>query len=1123
MPRLRLFLLGAPQIELDGALITLNRRKDLALLAYLAVTAESHTRETLAALLWPDFDTSHAFANLRRSIYEINKILGEWLEAGPQTLAIRRGPELWLDIEAFQSLIAESDNPDRLNSLQDAVALYRGDFMTGFNLRDSTGFEEWQFFTAAEFRRDFSHVLEELTDEYLELRDIDQAIQIAQRWLKLDTLHEPAHRKLMQLHAMSGDRSAAIRQYQQSEKILDRELGVQPDDETKRLLEDIQMGKLDSKPKPAGEDQLSKINLPVPPTPFIGRETELERIRENLLNPDCRLLNLHGPGGIGKTRLAIQAAQESADQFPQGIYFVPLVTLNSRQSIIQTIACTLGFNFRPEKESPQDQLLGYLQHKRLLLVLDNFEHLVSEAGFLNDISQSAQGLKFIVTSRERLQMRMEWVFEVGGMDYPPPSRPSKSQIKIPSGTAIIDEETLLEYNAIRLFLNAAERAQAEFDLTTEDYQAVVRITQLVDGIPLALELAAAWVSIFNPHEIANQIERSLDFLETTIQDIPERQRNLRAVFDQSWNLLDEREQSFISSLSVFQGGFNFQAATEIFSISPQELLTLVSKSFLQRSDIGRFELHPLIRQYANEKLNEDQESNLDALDRHSVFFCSLTNKWAEEIKGPEQKQILIEFVQDLDNILCAWSWAVERKNTTMLSNAVEGLCLFFNLRVRYNEALEICRRGAETFAEPESDEEMLILAQLLAWGGFFAQSLSDFESAAELHQRSLDILEQLDMEIQQESYAKALNYFGLGLVAHFFGNGERAKHYFERSLKIYQALEDSYWSADVLARLANTSTYLLWDNVSGEQYRTKSLEIRLSLGDQFNVARLQYDRAVIAAYHTGDLNEAQRLFMKSSQIYNQLDVPYSRALELTCLGQIACLNGRFEETIQHGKKLIQIFEELGDRKNIAWTHILLCLDHIYLGDYQQAMTHSRLVFDNIQGRTEEDIELGIHHWNLGNLYLIQGNYEKAKELFLNNVDTFRKVQAKHGLGRDLAGLSRAEYGLGDIASAWKYCLEALNLFMKYRHYDWMLYALASLALLFAQKGSIEQALEIEGLVTCHPVMAKSRLYEDLYWKEINAKAASLPPETIEAALSRGREADPWETLEQIVNSLASGA
>ncbi len=1115
MSRLRLFLLGAPLIELDGAPITLNRRKDLALLAYLAVTAEPHTRETLATLLWPDYDSTHAFTNLRRSIWELNKTFGDRLGTKTGILTIRKNSDFWLDTEAFRSLIAESAQKDHLKSLQDAAALYRGDFLTGFNLRDSNAFEEWQFFTAAEYRRDFSNVLEELASAYVELGNFDQAVQTTQRWLELDTLHEPAQRKLIQLLALSGDRSAAIRQYRQIEKILARELGVEPDGETKRLLADIQSGKFDRQPISVKEDRRQIINLPIPPTPFVGRESALEQIKANLINPDCRLLSLLGPGGIGKTRLAIQTAQELADQFPQGVYFVPLTALNSRQSILQAIANALGFSFRPGNESAANQLKTYLQPKNVLLVLDNFEHLASEADLLNDIGQEAHGLQYLVTSRERLQLQMEWVFEVGGMEYPPLSRSYKSQIADTSDK-VFNGETLLEYKAVQLFLSAAERIQVGFKLAEADYPAVARITQLVHGVPLALELAAAWITLFNPPQIADQIERSLDFLETSLQDIPERQRSLRAVFDQSWNLLDEREKLIVSSLSVFHGGFDIQAAENVFSISPQELLTLVSKSFLQSSESGRFELHELICQYAYEKFSENAQQTQVVLDQTSEYFCSWVNQLADRLKGPEQQMALFEFEQDLDNILCAWFWAVEAKKAIRISTSIEGLCLYFDLRIRFVEGQEHCRRGAEVFKEPESNEELLTLAQLLAWEGFFAQSLSDFDTADDLHQRSLDILDDVGSEECKLTFTKAFNLYCLGYVAHFKGKGEQAKQYLESSLTIFQTLGEPYWSADVLAALASTSAYLLWEKDSGEQYRTKSLEIRLSLGDQFKVANLQYECAVITAYHTGDLSGAEQLFLESSQIYDQLDSPNSKALALTCLGQIAYLNGKFEESIQFANDIIQIHEELGDRKSIAWVHIQLCQDYICLGDYQQAMNHSQIVFDHAQVRPMVDVEMALHHTMIGNLHLVHGEYNLARDLFLTEINKNREIHAKHSLARDLAGLGRAEYGLGDIESAWEHCIESLNLFSKFRHYDWMLSALATMALLLAHKGSAEKALELQGLVTCYPVLANSRWFEDVYWQEIKVLTKDLPQETIEKALSRGREANPWETLEQLI-------
>jgi DNA-binding SARP family transcriptional activator/predicted ATPase len=609
MPRLALYLLGPPRVELDGEEIHIARRKAVALLAYLAVTGGSHSRDSLATLLWPEYDQSGARADLRRTLSVLNRTLGsEWLTADRETAGLNPGAKLWLDVDQFRSLLAAWQDhghpevdacPKCLGALAEAVDLYQGDFLAGFTLRDSAPFDEFQFFQTESLRRELASALERLVWGHAAGGEYEPVIGYARRWLALDPLHEPAHRCLMELYAQAGQRAAALRQYQECARILEEELGLSPSEQTTALYEQIRT-------RPAGRGVPSarpRHNLPAQSTPFVGREDELAEIAARLSNPECRLLTLVGPGGSGKTRLALEAAArqiqaplrrlpgaprmeplaagkgapgtgptpEPSQRFPfeDGAFFVSLAPLRSVESIVPTVARAVGFSFYGAEVEARQQLLDYLRGKRMLLVLDNFEHLLGGVSLVTQVLESAPEVKILVTSRARLNVQAEHLFAVLGMYYP-------------DRDAVQDAA---RYSAVQLFLDCARRARLGFELTAGNVADVVDICRLVEGMPLGILLAAAWVGMLTPAEIVAEIRESLGFLETDLRDVPRRQRSVRAVFDHSWNLLTPRERSVMQALSVFRGGFTRQAARRVAGATLHELRALVDRSLLQRGPL----------------------------------------------------------------------------------------------------------------------------------------------------------------------------------------------------------------------------------------------------------------------------------------------------------------------------------------------------------------------------------------------------------------------------------------------------------------------------------------------------------------------------------------------------------
>ena len=400
----------------------------MALLIYLAVTAESQARDTLATLLWPDSSQRRARAYLSRDLSILNKALHRnWLEIERERVGLRREAGFWLDVEQFQKLAnCTNGTASCLEVLTEAVTLYRDDFLTGFTLPNCPDFDEWQFFQTESLRQSLALALERLVDLHSTQGDYEAVLPYARRWLSLDPLHEPAHRQVMYLYARIGQQAAALRQYQRCVQILEEELGVPPVDETTTLYERIRSGNLDQDeeeqiPRPSRPSP-SRRNLPAQTTPFVGREQELVRLGRLLTEPELRLVTIMGPGGLGKTRLALEAAAKLAseagvEQFPHGIYLVRLAALDSPEAILPTVAEALDFTFY-SGDDLRGQLLDYLRQKTMLLLLDNFERLLAGTDLVLAMLEAAPGLKVLVTSRARLNVRGEQLFQISGIDFP---------------------------------------------------------------------------------------------------------------------------------------------------------------------------------------------------------------------------------------------------------------------------------------------------------------------------------------------------------------------------------------------------------------------------------------------------------------------------------------------------------------------------------------------------------------------------------------------------------------------------------------------------------------------------------------------------------------------------------
>ena len=665
---LQLQALGAFEVRIDGTPVDRFRSdKVRALLIYLAVEADRpHPRSSLAALLWPDHSAALALRNLSQTLVRLNEALGAttppFLLVTRQAVQWNRQSQAEIDVPAVLRLVQAAGTAQ----LEQVAALYRGPFLPGFSIPGCDEFDDWLRLTRAHLERLALEVLDQLTERYLAAGMYAEAGAVARRQLEIDPWREAAHRQLLRGLALCGDRAAALAAYSRCRQVLHDDLGIEPDDETQALYQRIRAGEI-APAQPAGLARYD--NLPAALAPFVGRDAELAALAALRRQPGLRLLTLVGAGGMGKTRLALEVARAALDAYADGVRFVGLAALTTADAFPSAIAHALGVTLH---DDPTAALLGFLRDKRMLLVLDNFEHLLDGAGLVVAIMQAAPGVQILATSRERLNVRGEQLYHVQGLDYA-------------AGTA----QAATESAAVRLFVQAAQRAQAGFTLRPGDLPAVLRICALVAGMPLGLELAAAWTGALPMAQIAAEIERSADFLATDWVDAPARQRSMRAVFAWSWGLLDEATRRVFGRLSVFRGGFTRDAAEAIAGASLRTLTSLLHKSLLRWAEstapgAGRYEMHELLRQFAAEQLAAAGDA--DAVrDRHLAFFARLAEEGEPHLFSVDQMVWLAHFEIEHDNLRMAIAWARDRADGPAALRLTAALWSFWNTHGHYQE------------------------------------------------------------------------------------------------------------------------------------------------------------------------------------------------------------------------------------------------------------------------------------------------------------------------------------------------------------------------------------------------------------------------------------------------------
>jgi predicted ATPase/DNA-binding SARP family transcriptional activator len=857
---LEIQLLGDFQIHVGERVITddawkLRKAAGIVKLLALEPTHRLH-REQILDALWPDLDPDAAANNFRYALYTARRILdtgGLPLRDG-EYLSLGDSESVWVDVHAFEvaaDVARRSNDPAAFRAVVD---LYRGELLP------SDRYEEWLDARRTNLHARFVEVITRLALALEEAGESSSAIDTWQRLIAVDPVQEEAHAHLMLLHARAGRQREALAQFERLTGVLASELGAEPDPVTQQLAEAIAEGRISASPDPAARPDVQS-NLPVQPTRIIGRERELTAVRRMLSG--SRLVTLTGPGGVGKTRLALAVAAAERGTFDHGVCFIPLAALDRPEQIESALMHAFGLREAAGK-SPVETLVEHLRERSILLTLDNFEHIVSAAALVSTLLEACPQLHVLVTSRVPLRLR-------GEHEYP--------------------LHSLTEDASTALFIDRSQHVKPDFRPDNDQMPAIRDICRQLDGLPLAIELAAARSKLLPPQALLRRLEHPLKLLTGGARDLPERQRTLRNTIAWSYDLLDTDDQRMFRRLAVFSGGWTLESAEAIAGMTDDEhayvldsLGTLIDNALIQQREQPdgqpRFNMLATIQEFAREQLAGSGEHDM-LRDHHLEHFTHFATHAETHLEGEDQALWLDRIEADISNLYAALDWCSQGHRPTLGLELIRALRLYWFMRGHVAEGM---RWAASITGLPGVGEYPERYADALNSAGFLARHHGDFTSGHAFINRSLAISQQLG-DPKRIGDAQA----NLGYIVLQEERFEEAEHLYTASLAISRDIDNEQGIADALSHLALVA--LSRENLhDARKLNEESLAIWQQLGDQEGIAWAHH-RLGIVMLMQGDYARAREYFLTNLKISNQLGYIWGLAWAYEGFSQLALIAG----------------------------------------------------------------------------------------------------------------------------------------------------------------------------------------------------------------------------------------
>jgi DNA-binding SARP family transcriptional activator/predicted ATPase len=1039
-------LLGGCEIVGPSGPIHLESTKTTALLAHVAVVGGAVPRRRLAALLWPDLAERRGAGNLRRALWDLRRRLNlpgrpPVLEADRDAVSLAGAARLRVDLDALRAAL-RAHPPD----LVTAVDLYRGELLAGFRVDDAGPFEEWIAVERERLRAAFLEALGAAVERARAAGARPSALGWARRLAAADPWRESAHRQVMELLLLAGDPGAALAQYERCRRVLAEELQAEPSAATAALADSIRAGAREA-PRGRAPGLPPPHGLPTFGTPFVGRAEELARLAARLDDPAVTVLTLVGPGGIGKTRLAAQAAWRAVDpaaggdrRFPDGAWFVPPLRDRGPGALEGALAERFGLARAADDVRPlTDRLLDFVRDRRLLCIVDGAEHVIDEARALACRLASAPELVLMLTTRERLGIDAESVFELAGLAVP---------VARQGGDSASD--------AVRLLLQCARRARLGFEPDPEDLAAAAEICRRLEGSPLAIELAADWVRSLGLPDLARELAESLALLSAR-DEAPG--RGLRTVFEASWERLADADRRALSRLAVFRGGMTRERAEAVSGCGLAVLARLVDRSLLRREPSGRYVLHEVLHECAEEKLAAMGTAADEARARHAAVFAQA----AGGLAGADVAPIAAE----LDNLVAAWRWAVATGSEPTLALILDALV---ELAESAGRAEEAARLVALALTRPVAARQLA--ARLHLASARLANRLGDYPLAARAARRAL-------------------------------GRGATALRARDRGRAAFELAESAY-----LAGRYREAAPLLDAALA-------------AIGDRDPDGVLSvWSRKGSVALELGDLDAAQRAFERGRELARATEDGPALARFLAELGHVAYFRGELDLAASRFEEARARATAAGERATRASALQGLAFVAEERGSFAAALPLYR---ESLELNREAGDLRGVARtlMLIGENARLQGDLETARRLYEEALVVARRLGGGYLAGLLVGNLAYVAAALGDSAAALERVAQILRAYRDSGSLTVLLPALVALAQLCQHTGRTDVALTLLGAVAAHPANRRDHQLE--INRVLARMRPALSAGELAAGLAAGRGRSPEALAAQAMAVLEVGA